>query len=70
MLLLSPRPPWSRPSTRTRVATRQRIKHIEIQYHYVRELINDETVELEYCPTSENVADSGSSNKDGNGIEV
>jgi hypothetical protein len=34
-----------------------RTKHIEIQYHYVRELINDETVELEYCPTSENSAD-------------
>ena len=34
-----------------------RTKHIEIQYHYVRELINDETVELEYCPTSENAAD-------------
>ena len=34
-----------------------RTKHIEIQYHYVRELINDEILELEYCPTSENVAD-------------
>ena len=34
-----------------------RTKHIEIQYHYVRELINDEIVELEYCPTSENAAD-------------
>ena len=28
-----------------------RTKHIEIQYHYVRELIEDEIVELEYCPT-------------------
>ena len=34
-----------------------RTKHIEIQYHYVRELINDETMELEYCPTSENATD-------------
>ena len=33
------------------------VKHIEIQYDYVRELINDEIVELEYCPTSENAAD-------------
>ena len=34
-----------------------RTKHIEIQYHYMRELINDEIVELEYCPTSENATD-------------
>ena len=34
-----------------------RTKHIEIEYHYVREIINDETVELEYCLTSKNVAD-------------
>ena len=34
-----------------------RTKHIEIQYHYVRELIEDEIVELEYCPTQENCAD-------------
>ena len=34
-----------------------RTKHIEIQYHYVRELIEDEVVELEYCPTQENCAD-------------
>ena len=33
-----------------------RTKHIEIHYHYMRELINNETVELEYCPTSENAA--------------
>ncbi|KAI5083977.1 hypothetical protein GOP47_0000146 [Adiantum capillus-veneris] len=29
-------------------------KHIEVQYHYVRELIEDEIVELEYCPTEDN----------------
>ncbi|MCO5569283.1 hypothetical protein L7F22_022995 [Adiantum nelumboides] len=34
-----------------------RTKHIEIQYHYVRELIEDKVVELEYCPTQENWAD-------------
>ena len=28
-----------------------RTKHIEIQYHYVRELIEDGVVELVYCPT-------------------
>ena len=32
-------------------------KHIEIHYHYVRELIDNEIVELEYCPTSNNAAD-------------
>ena len=34
-----------------------RTKHIEIQYHYVRELIEDGVVELVYCPTQENGAD-------------
>ena len=34
-----------------------RAKHIEVQYHYVWELINDEIVELEYCPTSKNASD-------------
>ena len=32
-------------------------KHIEIHYHYVRELIDNEIVELEYCPTSKNATD-------------
>ena len=31
-------------------------KHMEIQYHYVWELIDNETIQLEYYPTSENVA--------------
>ena len=34
-----------------------RTKHIQIQYHYVRVLIEDEVVELEYCPTQQNRAD-------------
>ena len=34
-----------------------RTKHIEIQYHYVHELIEDGVVELVYCPTEENGAD-------------
>ena len=34
-----------------------RTKHIEIQYHYVRELIEDGVMELVYCPTEENGAD-------------
>ncbi|KAH7365637.1 hypothetical protein KP509_18G038800 [Ceratopteris richardii] len=31
--------------------------HIEIQYHYVCELIQDGIVEISYCPTEENGAD-------------
>ena len=34
-----------------------RTKLIEIQCHSVRELIDNEIVELEYCPTSKNAAD-------------
>ena len=34
-----------------------RTKHIEIEYHYVRELIEDGVIELEYCPTEDNCAD-------------
>ena len=33
-----------------------RTKHIEIQYHYVRELIEEKVVELVYCPIEENGA--------------
>ena len=32
-------------------------KHIDIRYHFVREKIADKTVELQYCPTSEMLAD-------------
>ncbi|MCO5578197.1 hypothetical protein L7F22_032035 [Adiantum nelumboides] len=34
-----------------------RTKHIEVQYHFVRELILDGKVEMEYCPTMDNCAD-------------
>lgn len=34
-----------------------RTKHIDIKYHYVRELIIDNQVELQYCPTSDMLAD-------------
>ena len=35
----------------------ERTKHIDIQYHFVREKTEDGTVLLEYCPTEEQVAD-------------
>lgn len=31
--------------------------HVEIQYYYILELVEDEIVELEYCSTEENRAD-------------
>ncbi|MCO5571808.1 hypothetical protein L7F22_025556 [Adiantum nelumboides] len=34
-----------------------RTRHIEIQYHYVQKLIEDEIVELEYCSIEDNYAD-------------
>jgi hypothetical protein len=32
-------------------------KHIDIKFHFVREKIQDRTIELKYCPTHEMVAD-------------
>ena len=32
-------------------------KHIDIRYHYVREAVEGESVELTYCPTEFNAAD-------------
>ena len=34
-----------------------RSKHIELQYHFVREKIEYKEIELIYCNTSDNVAD-------------
>jgi hypothetical protein len=34
-----------------------RTKHIDIKYHFVRECIQKNLIELEYCPTEEMVAD-------------
>ena len=32
-------------------------KHIAIKYHFIREQVNDETIQIQYCPTREMVAD-------------
>lgn len=37
--------------------SRQRCKHVDIKYHFVRSTVNDGKVNLEYCPTSEMLAD-------------
>ena len=34
-----------------------RTKHIDVRYHYIREALSEETIELKYCPTNEMIAD-------------
>ena len=34
-----------------------RSKHVDTKYHYVRNLMENEEIELKYCSTEENVAD-------------
>jgi len=34
-----------------------RTKHIDIQYHFIREKVEDKSVKLEFCPTDQMVAD-------------
>lgn len=36
---------------------RQRCKHIDIKYHFIRETVNSGRVTLEYCPTEQMLAD-------------
>jgi len=35
----------------------QRTKHIDIRYHYIREVIQEGKIQLEQCPTNEMTAD-------------
>ncbi|CAI7914072.1 unnamed protein product [Closterium sp. NIES-54] len=35
----------------------QRIKHIEVHYHWMRKAVRDGVVRLEYCPTAQQAAD-------------
>ena len=37
--------------------TRQRTKHVEIHIHYIKELVHDMTIILQYCPTDEQIVD-------------
>jgi hypothetical protein len=34
-----------------------RTKHIDVRYHWIREAVEDEKIEIEYVPTAENIAD-------------
>ena len=40
----------------TDLVQKQRTKHIEIHMHYIRELVHDRTIVLQYCSTYENIA--------------
>jgi len=33
-------------------------KHINIRYHYIREQVAEGTVDIQYCPTGEQIADA------------
>jgi hypothetical protein len=35
-----------------------RTKHIDLRYHFIRALIRDDTLDLKYIPTDENLADA------------
>ena len=37
--------------------TMQRTKHVEIHMHYIRELMHDRTIILQYFPTNEQIVD-------------
>jgi len=37
--------------------TNQKSKHIDIRYHFVRELIRNEKIKLEYVKSQNNIAD-------------
>lgn len=37
--------------------SRQRCKHVDIKYHFIRSIVTDGKVLLEYCPTDQMVAD-------------
>ena len=35
----------------------KRTKHIDVKYHFIRERVEDKTIKLEFCPTSDMTAD-------------
>ena len=40
------------------VAINQRNEHIDIQYHYVRDVVAAKRVQFKYCPTEDMIADA------------
>ncbi len=39
------------------LVSRQRRKHVDIKYHFIRSAVNDGKITLDYCPTDQMVAD-------------
>ena len=39
------------------LVTRKRTKDVEIHMHYIKELVHDSTIILQYCPTNEQIVD-------------
>lgn len=37
---------------------RQRSKHIDVKYHFIRTMVNEGKVNITYCPTEDMVADN------------
>lgn len=35
-----------------------RTKHIDVKFHFIRDLVNDKKVQLEYCNTEDQIADA------------
>ena len=44
-------------SIATNAMTTGKTKHIDIRYHFVRDLVNDNTISLTWCPTEDMIAD-------------
>lgn len=47
-----------------------RTKHIDIQYYFIRERVESDKVQLEYCPTAEMIADGMKKSWQGIGIGI
>ena len=45
-------------ATASSTAVKERSKHIDTRYHFIRDLVDDKTVELKYVPTTEMLADA------------
>ena len=41
----------------TNLVTKQRTKHVEIHIHYIKELVHDRTIILQYFPIDEHIVD-------------
>ena len=41
----------------TNPMAQKRTRHIDIKYHFIRDYVDDETIKIIWCPTSEMLAD-------------